>query len=197
MGSLDWPSEELPADAVELGRLGEAWGVKGWLRLHPYSADPEVLLSVSHWWLQPPLPPHDRGFDAFSGCVRVEVEAVKPHGNGLVARLVGVEDRTRAERLRGVRISVPRSAFPEQDDPDAFYWVDLMGLEVVNREGLHLGTVSHLLPTGPTSVLVLTAQVGEGAERKSVERLIPFVSAYVDEVDRQARVIRVDWQPDY
>jgi 16S rRNA processing protein RimM len=50
-----------------------------------------------------------------------------------------------------------------------------------------------LMSTGPQTVLVLE-QVVDG---KPVERMIPFVSAYVDQVDIQARSIRVDWQADY
>ena len=36
-------SAELPADAVEIGRIAEAWGIKGWFKVLPYSADPEAL----------------------------------------------------------------------------------------------------------------------------------------------------------
>jgi 16S rRNA processing protein RimM len=188
-----WTPEALPEDAVELGRLGDAWGIKGWIKIHPYSADPEALLSAEQWWLQPPVPPHDRNFKAFTGTVRVAVDEIKPHADTLVARLAGVADRNASEALRGARIWVPRSAFPESSDPDEFYWVDLVGLTVVNREGVELGSVTDLLATGPTSVLV----VGYTHEDKPAERLIPFVSAYVDGVDKAAGRITVDWQPDY
>jgi len=196
MTSDGWKPGSLPEDAVELGRLGEAWGIKGWLKVHPHNADPEALLSASTWWLEPPAAPYDRGFKTFSGAVSVAVSDIKPHADTLVVRLEGVADRTAAELLRGVRISVPRSAFPAQSDPDEFYWVDLVGLAVVNREGMALGTVTHLLATGPTSVLVVGYPLEDGSG-KDGERLIPFVSAYVDEVDRQAKRITVDWQPDY
>lgn len=190
-----WTPENLPADAVELGRLGEAWGIKGWIKVHPYSADPEALLAAGQWWLQTPQPPYDRQFKAFSGSVRVVVDEIKPHADTLVARIDGVADRNLAESLRGARIWVPRSQFPETVDPDEFYWVDLVGLTVVNREGVELGTVSDLLATGPTSVLVVQHPVPDSD--KPGERLIPFVSAYVDGVDKVARRITVDWQPDY
>ena len=196
MTSDVWKPGALPEDAVELGRLGEAWGIKGWIKVHPHNADPEALLSVTTWWLEPPVAPYDRGFKTFAGAVSVEVAEIKPHADTLVVRLAGVADRNVAELLRGVRISVSRSAFPAQSDPDEFYWVDLVGLAVVNREGLSLGTVTHLLATGPTSVLVVEYPLEDGSG-KVAERLIPFVSAYVDEVDRNAKRITVDWQPDY
>lgn len=183
----------LPADAVEMGRIQDAWGVKGWMKVHAHSSDPEALLSASQWFLQTPTPPFDRAFKAFVGTVTVEVTDIKPHADTLVAQCVGVTDRNHAEALKGARIFVSRSQFPANNDPDEFYWVDLLGLSVVNREGVALGTVRDLMSTGPHSVLVLEYLAGE----KTLERLIPFVSAYVDHVDKASGVITVDWQPDY
>lgn len=87
---------------------------------------------------------------------------------------------------------VPRSSFPTPET-DEYYWVDLIGLNVVNREGVHLGQVRDLLQTGPQTVLVLAYQEGE----KTLERMIPFVSAYVDQVSLADQRILVDWQADY
>jgi len=186
----------LPADAVELGRIQDAWGIKGWVRIQPHSADTDALFASQDWFLQPPEARFARGFSAFSGCVAVRVAELKAHADGLVARLEGVADRNGAEALKGCRISLPRSAFPETPEGE-YYWVDLIGLDVVNREGVNLGVVRDLMATGPTSVLVLEYPVVEDGVEKSAERMIPFVSAYIDEVDRQARRIVADWQPDY
>jgi 16S rRNA processing protein RimM len=87
---------------------------------------------------------------------------------------------------------VPRSSFPTPEDGE-YYWVDLIGLQVVNRQGVALGEVRDLMATGPQTVLVLQAE----EDGKKVERMIPFVSAFVDKVDMAARCITVDWQPDY
>jgi 16S rRNA processing protein RimM len=183
----------LPPDAVELGRVQEAWGIKGWLRLHSHSADPEVLLAARRWFLLPPEARYARGFDAFSGVVTVAVDEVKTHADGLVARIDPIADRNAAEALKGCRIHVSRADFPAAKGDDEYYWVDLIGLDVVNREGVHLGVVRDLLPTGPHSVLCLEYVEGD----KTHERMIPFVSVYVDRVDLQARRITVDWQADY
>jgi 16S rRNA processing protein RimM len=183
----------LPADAVEVGRVQEAWGIKGWVRLHAHSASPDVLLGTRQWYLQAPEGRYARGFDAFAGTVALTVTEVKTHADGLVALLEPVTDRNAAEALKGARIFVSRADFPPSKDPDEYYWVDLIGLTVVNREGVVLGVVRDLLPTGPHSVLCL--EQGEGETR--IERLIPFVSVYVDKVDLAAQSITVDWQPDY
>lgn len=179
---------ELPADAIEVGRILDAWGVKGWLKVFPHSADPQALFSSKRWYLQP----SEKGPQAFAGTVLLRVREAKEHSDSVVARVDGVEDRSGAEALRGCRIFIPRSSFPTASE-DEYYWVDLLGLEVVNREGVKLGKVKELLATGPQTVLVLEYE----EDGKVLERMVPFVGAYVDRVDLPGRLITVDWQPDY
>ncbi|MBK8073568.1 MAG: ribosome maturation factor RimM [Ramlibacter sp.] len=179
---------ELPGDAVEVGRIADAWGVKGWFRVLPHSASPEALFSSRRWYLQPAT----RGAKTFSGTLLLRVREAKDHSGSVVAGAHEIDDRNAAEALKGARVFVPRSSFPTPAT-DEYYWVDLLGLEVVNREGLALGSVSDLLSTGPQTVLVVAFE----ADGKPQERMIPFVSAYVDGVDLPGRRITVDWQPDY
>lgn len=179
---------ELPADAIEVGRIADAWGIKGWFKVLPYSADPEALLSSKRWFLLPT----ERGARTFTGVVSLSVKESKEHSDTVVATAHGVDDRTAAEALRGSRIFVSRSSFPTAAK-DEYYWVDLIGLDVINREDVALGVVKELLSTGAQTVLVME-YLEDG---KTCERMIPFVSAYVDDVDLKTRRIRVDWQADY
>jgi 16S rRNA processing protein RimM len=178
----------LPADAIEVGRIADAWGIKGWFKVLPHSASPEALFSSRRWYLLP----SERGAKTFSGTVLLRVREAKEHSDTVVASAHEVDDRDTAEALKGARIFIPRSSFPTAD-PDEYYWVDLIGLEVVNREGVALGQVKELLSTGPQTVLVMEYP----EDGKTLERMIPFVSAYVDTVDLAGRRITVDWQPDY
>ncbi|MDT0139467.1 ribosome maturation factor RimM [Acidovorax sp. PRC11] len=181
---------DLPADAVEVGRIADAWGVKGWFKVLPYSADPEALFSSKRWYLQP----SEKGAKSFfTGTVLLPIRQAREHSDSVVAHAQGVDDRDAAEALKGARIFVPRSSFPTAAE-DEYYWVDLIGLEVVNREGIALGTVRELLATGPQTTLVLSYAQEDGKEQ---ERMVPFVSAFVDQVDLPGRRIVVDWQPDY
>lgn len=179
---------QLPDDAVEVGRVADAWGVKGWFKVLTHSPDPEALFSSKQWFLLPT----EKGPQTFSGAVSISVRESKIHSDSVVAHAVGIDDRNAAEALRGSRIFVSRSVFPAAA-ADEYYWVDLIGLEVVNREDECLGTVRELLSTGPQTVLVIE-YLQEG---KLLERMIPFVSVYIDDVNLQARRIRVDWQSDY
>jgi 16S rRNA processing protein RimM len=179
---------ELPADAIEVGRIADAWGVQGWFKVLPHSADPQALFSSKRWYLQP----SERGAKTFSGTVLLRVREAKEHSSSIVARADAVGDRNGAEALRGARIFVSRSSFPTAS-VDEYYWIDLIGLDVVNREGVPMGKVKELISTGPQTVLVLEYE----EEGQPQERLIPFVAAYVDGVDLPARRINVDWQADY
>ena len=179
---------ELPADAVEVGRIADAWGIKGWFKVLAYSADPEALFSSKRWYLQPA----ERGPKTFVGTVKLAIREAKEHSDTVVASAQDVDDRTAAEALKGARIFIPRSSFPTAAT-DEFYWVDLLGLDVVNREGVALGQIRDLLSTGPQTVLVIEYT----EDGKTLERMIPFVSQFVDGVDIPGRRITVDWQPDY
>ncbi len=177
-----------PQDAVEVGRIVDAWGVKGWIKVQPHSSDPQALFSSRRWPLAPPEGPGPTPARPLPALLRI-VQA-REHGGVVVARAQELDDRDGAEALRGARVFVARSSFPTAGD-DEYYWVDLIGLVVVNREGVELGRVAGLMDTGAHSVLRVQPP-GEGEER-----LIPFVAAYVDAVEREQGRIRVDWGLDY
>lgn len=125
----------------------------------------------------------------------LKVLALRDHGEGLVAQVEGVDDRDAAERLRGGLLSVPRAVFPKTPDGE-YYWIDLIGLQVLNTQGQDLGRVIDLIDTGPHCVFRIAPPDIEQPSPKQ-ERLIPFVSAYVLDVDLPNKQIRVDWSPDW
>ena len=176
---------ELPADGIEVARIGGAWGIKGWFKVFPHSAQPEALFSSKRWFLQGPGVTGDEGF-------LLAIREAKEHSDTVVARSDEIPDRKAAEALKGARVFVSRSSFPTAGD-DEYYWVDLIGLDVVNREGVALGTVHELMSTGPQTTLVLDSE----QDGKLIRRMVPFVSVFVDKVDLAAKLIVVDWQADY
>ena len=186
-----------PDDAVEVGCIIDAWGIKGWIKVQPYASDPQALFATKRWFLRPAATPIGLRPGAKSMPSLLKIVLAKEHQGGIVAQARDVPDRSAAEALRGARIFVSRQSFPTAD-PDEFYWVDLIGLVVFNREGDALGSVVGLIDTGPHSVLrVAPGEVPEGKSAQEAERLIPFVSAYVDSVSLPERRIVVDWGLDY
>jgi 16S rRNA processing protein RimM len=164
------------ADWVVMGRVAAPFGVKGWIKVQPFCENPETLMDNAFWRIG-----RDDAQRSF------EVVAVQPHGKALIARLAGVDDREAAFALRGLDIALPRAVLPEPE-ADTFYWADLLGLAVFNREGVALGHVERLLETGAHDVLVVKGRR---------EHLIPFVAPIVGDVDLETRRIEVDWGEDY
>lgn len=186
------PPEALPADAVEVGRVLGAWGVKGGIKVLPFAADAQALFSTKRWFFAPAEPVRPGGL---AHPVLLRIVTAREQGDGIVATAQDLDDRDLAESLKGARVFVPRTSFPTPDEGE-FYWVDLIGMAVLNREGQALGTVVGLVETGPHCVLRVQP-AADAAGVAADETLIPFVDAYVDAVEQAERRIRVDWQADY
>jgi 16S rRNA processing protein RimM len=179
-----------PDDAIEVAVVTGAWGIKGGIRLKAFSADPQALFSTKRWYWQLPVGAMADQRDRLRALEQpLRVASVREHGDGLVALIHELADRDLAQLCKGLRLFVKRSSFPSAAEGE-YYWVDLIGLEVYNRQGERLGAVAGLMQTGPHSVLRIESTDGAG---KSMERLVPFVDAYVDSVDLSARRIQVDW----
>ncbi|MAK55715.1 MAG: 16S rRNA processing protein RimM [Pusillimonas sp.] len=186
------PAETVPHDLVELGRIVSAYGVKGWVKIQPHSAQADVLLGTTVWWLQAPVPPGKPGAfsrpgNAAANGVLVEgrpsakvaitsgtscrVKASRFHAGSVVAQLEPVTDRDLAEALKGYTVWAPRSAFPEPDD-DEYYWVDLIGCRLYgeqNSQTVLLGEIIEVIDNGAHGVLrVARAREVQGGE---LERL--------------------------
>ena len=174
---------QAPDDLTQVGYVSGAFGVTGSIRVTPFSADADALLSATTWWLDKP------------GLHSVSVRTAKLHGGDVVAQLVGTLGRDAAEALKGAAVSIPRSEFP-QLPADEFYWSDLIGLAVVNLQGEALGTVSDLMHNGAQSILRIDPVTIAGVD-KAPERLIPFVDQFVKTVDQAGKMITVEWGLDY
>jgi len=170
---------------VVLGKITGVFGVRGWIRLYSYTDPREAIL-------------------AYPGCLASKDDAWIPvrwqdgkrHGKSVVAKLEGVDDRESASNWIGTEIAIPRHELPDAG-AGRYYWSDLEGMTVVDREGRELGTVAYLLETGANDVLVVNKGAGEsiagGKDRQ--ELLIPFVmDRYILDVDLAGGRIRVDWE---
>jgi 16S rRNA processing protein RimM len=187
--------QEFPADAIEVGRIVGAWGLQGGFKVLPHASDPQALFSSKRWFLQAPDATHGPRRPALPALLRI-IQA-REQASMVVATAQDVGDRDAAEALTGARVFVSRSSFPTAGDSE-YYWIDLIGSAVVNRDGITLGAVTDLIDTGAHSVLrVHRPDAAVDATPEAAERLIPFVAAYIDSVDLEARVIHVDWGLDY
>jgi len=162
-----------------MGEVLSAYGVRGWIKIRPFTAAPDGLAAYRTWWLK-----KGAAWRAFA------VAEIRRHGDAVVARLEGFATREDTVPWRGAEVAVPRSALPATEAGQV-YLADLEGAAVVNREGTTLGRVAGHVETGAHPVL----RVVDGP-KPGRELLIPFVPAYVDEVDLADGRIRVDWPED-
>ena len=159
-----------------MGRVAAPFGVKGWIKVQPFTAATANLLAYNAWWL-----------GRNGEWVKYAVGNAQVHGRSVVAQLQGCHDREAAAQFRGMQVAVPRDALPATD-LNEYYWADLIGLKVVNSAAQDFGRVARILETGANAVLVVAG------ER---ERLIPFIADVIREVDLAGGVIRLEWDADY
>lgn len=164
---------------VIMGRVASAHGIKGWVKIQPFTEYVDSLLQYPTWWI---------GEQEQGPWREVEVQKCEAHLKVVVASLPNCPDRNAAEKLKGWLIAVPRAALPEQSE-DEYYWSDLIGLTVINEAGVDLGKVEQLLETGANQVLMVNGASGQ--------LLIPFVASAIKQVDIENKCIKVDWAADY
>lgn len=160
-----------------VGRISGVYGIKGWVKVYSHTQPLENILSYNPWLIR-------RGKEWSA----IELKAGRRQGKGIVAQLSGYHDRDQALSLRGADIAILPGQLAALED-DEFYWSDLIGLRVVNHDGIDLGQVDSLLETGANDVLLVKG------ER---QRLIPFVRPQVvKSIDLAADRLIVDWPADF
>lgn len=161
-----------------MGRIVAPYGLKGWVRIEPYSAHPDSLSAYPSWWV---------GRNGDWRELKV-AQSVLQHGASLVARFEGCAERDAALALKGSEVALEREALP-QNANNEFYWADLVGLKVVNVQDEELGVVAGLFENGAHPVM----RVVDG----ETERLLPFVEQVVRQVELAQGRIRVEWELDW
>ena len=200
--------KELGGNLIELGRIVSAYGLAGWVKIAPYSAQTQVLLNVKSWWLKAPVPDLGKA-GAPARARQYKVLTCRPQGAGLVARLDGLSDRDQAEAMKGRTIWVPRADFPPPDS-DEYYWVDLIGCQLFgedhNGQSCLIGKVTDVIDNGAHAVLCVQRATVD-AEGKVVpqkdgkdrytEVLVPFVGAHIQSVDIANKRLESNWPVEF
>jgi 16S rRNA processing protein RimM len=161
---------------IVMGRISAPFGLNGWVKVQPFTEQTDGLIQYPEWWLS--------CADGWDG---LKIEETAIHGDVLLVKFAGVQDRDRAATFKGREVAIPREQMPAAQEGE-YYWSDLVGLDVENTQGRLLGRVERLFESGASPVLVV---VGER------ERLLPYVENVVKGVDLDAKKLLVDWELDY
>jgi 16S rRNA processing protein RimM len=169
-----------PIQMVVMARIAAPFGIKGWLKLQTFTEYSDSLDAFDTWFLAKGVGGND--------WEEVLVEDFAVNAKAVVVKLKGCDDRNAAELMRKRDVAVPRDWLDETGSGE-YYWIDLIGAEVVNEAGDRLGRVASLMETGANDVLVVQSGTSE--------TLIPFVSDYVVNVDREKKLVTVHWQKEW
>jgi 16S rRNA processing protein RimM len=173
---------------IILGKLNAHHGIKGWLKVYSYTDPKQNILSYKQILLL-------KNSNAIYK--QIELDTGRLQGKGVVAHFKGYDSRESAEELIGCTIAIERAEL-ENLAENEYYWIDLIGLEVINQEGINLGKVIKIMPTGANDVLVVRNELEDVAEGLQEEYLIPYIMGqFVLNVDLNAGSMQVDWDIDF
>ena len=171
---------------VVLGKISTVYGVKGWLKVNSYSNPRKNIFNYPQWQIK-----------TRNGWIKQEVEQGRPHGKTLVVKLAGCDDRDQAQLFVGSSIAVYRSQLPDTESGE-HYWSDILGMDVVDTDGLELGQVKDIMETGSNDVLVVRETVSKKRSGKASDILIPWlIDDVIINIDTDKQLITVQWDNDY
>ena len=162
-----------PDNALLIGRIVGAHGTGGVCKIASYAESLAVFEPGNPLFVETDDIPLQT----------LEVIWVKPHAKGALMALSGVSDRDAAEKLRGAAIYVDKRRLPALETEN-YYWFELIGMEVFTQDGVFLGRLESILPTGSNDVYVVRQ-----ADR---ETLVPALASVVRRVDTDRRRMEVE-----
>ena len=162
---------------IPMGKIIGPFGILGWLKIKTGTADSDSLSRYSQLLLQ-------------TNCtwINYKIEDFFTRDNIFHVKLENISNRDQAMAVKGTIVGIARDEFPSLDN-DEYYQADLVGCNVYNKEQQLLGKIVDFMETGAHSIMVI--------KDDTTERLIPFVGAYVINVDLALDQITVDWGLDY
>jgi len=178
-------NSDIVQGTLVVGRISAVFGVRGWVKVMSFTQQASKLCDYHPWLV-----------DQDGRLQSIQIDEWKNHGDGLVARLKGIDDRDVARDWCLKDIRVDAALLPELTENE-FYWHQLQDLVVYSQYGnteRRLGVVLSLLETGANDVLVVKGDA-ESIDRR--ERLIPYSDQYVLNIDLGAQRINVTWDPDF
>lgn len=162
---------------VVIGRFGRPHGIKGLVSVNSFTEPRDNILSYTDWHVflnniwQP-----------------VKLLSAQAHNKTIVAQVEGYPEREIVARLTNADIAVHKDQLAALE-PGEYYWHDLVGMKVINKDNQPFGTVTEVMPTGSNDVLVV-----QGEKR----HLIPYLlGQFIIEINDQEKVITVDWDLDF
>lgn len=173
---------------ITIGRIGDAFGVKGWSHLFSFTEPADNIFKYIHWQI--------RAYKKKDAQWRpIEVEFYKPHGGDYVVKFKDCDDRDQALLLKNHTIAVDRVDLPELEKGE-YYWSDLIGLQVVNTKGESFGEIDYLFEAGSNDIIATKIIKKTNVQSKkphTITHYIPYTKDVVKSVDLTKKIMIVEW----
>lgn len=156
---------------ILVGAITSAHGIKGAVKVKSFTADPMNIVSFSKLY-------------AGEQYLPISLKLVGQKGNMLIVKLEGLDDRNKAEELIGTQLYVEKNALPELEQ-DEFYYIDLVGLQVINNNNDRYGTVTKVEDFGAGAII----EIKEANSEKRI--LYPFKKSIFPTVDIQNKQMTI------
>ena len=161
---------------IIVGRFGRSFGILGWIKVISFTTPSENILQFKPWLIQ-----------KNNLWEEICIENSKKHADNIIVKLPNCSSPEEVSRFTNIKIGIWQKQLPKLKKGD-YYWADLIGLEVINKESINLGVVQDIMATGSNDVLVV---IGKS------RRLVPYTSNVILDVNLVNKIIQVDWDEDF
>lgn len=159
-----------------IGKFGSVYGVKGWLKVISFTDPKENILEFTPWFI-----------NKANQWQSIAITDSRIHGKNIIVKIANVDERELAKTYTNLEIATADAQLPKLPQGE-YYWSDLEGLTVINKDDKNLGQVDHILATGANDVLVI---------KNHRERLIPYIDNVILNIDLTKKIITVDWDTEF
>jgi len=155
---------------IAVGRFGRPRGVSGEIYLNPLSDNPERFAEAGTFWIE-----KDGGWQT------LEIMAFNMISGRLVAKIEGVESPEQAKEFTNIYLHIKGEQLEKLPEGN-YYWFDLTGCRVEDKDGKYLGELIRIEPFPANDIWVIEAEDGK-------EKMFPAVKQFIDKVDIEGKLV--------
>ena len=159
-----------------VGKINGFFGVQGWIKIFSYTEPRKNILEYQPWYFI-----DDGTYKA------IEMTTGREQSKTIVAHLKGIDNKDQAGQISGRSLYNDKEQLPQLDGKE-HYWHEIVGCRGSNIDGIGLGVVDYLVDKGSNNVLVI---------KGGNEHWIPYIEPYLVSIDKQNRIISVDWDENF
>jgi 16S rRNA processing protein RimM len=159
-----------------IGKINGFFGLQGWVKVFSYTNPRTNILNYSPWSIKV-----DGNFQS------IDITSGREQSKTIVAHIKGIDNREDSQKFIGQDIYINKEQLPELTQGE-YYWHELIGFDVINKDEEQLGTVDYFVETGANDVLVVKGKK---------EYWIPYIEPFLVSIDSKNNKILVDWDKDF